>query len=780
MDRSRKQKQHKRRRSSSRNQNSRPKKVRPEPSRPDQDQDLKKSPQPAAPQSSGRSRSLSLTANAVHSLSRGECVIDQAKDPVIVRLRLETAIDNDGGGKSAIVATMTDGTHFCKILVLDTMNALTPYQICGEDLVVSIEGYVTTEGCNTKYHLRPVISLTNFSILETPDSKDDLSFGDEVVFPQTQQPTRFHTGTIGTFLNQRAPFLTTEELSGSALLCETFFGEPPLTASGDDTKIEPAPSHSRHMENLEKVGKFLARHVAMVTLQSSTTRSSDTTGTSSTAPPDTPSKPLTEHAVQNYNDALREFTTSQMDRQKASLGSNAGREPADRAALIGERHNAALDIASNQTKSLSPDLLRQWHEELLRDLHPDAGKFRTRMVRAGHTRFAPPDRIETELTLLCNSLQSLEQRLDLSDATHAVLFASIAMYGVVDIHPFLDGNGRLSRIVANWALRKLPFPINIFATPAQRSEYVLAIEKTRHFLSLTRTHGQVSRDEVLESLKTTGVFSSLIRLLMDRAARSVSECNRVFEEKSCLAAEAAEARAARRARERSAQGMCIICFDEKPNIATLCCGKAVHLNCIAEWLSGNSSCPVCRSKIPAIHRRFHANQQREQRNDAETSNDDEEEEEGEDNGISTGNIRRAARDVIVRLLSTFDTTAEEEDDEDEYDDESDDPEDNTTTMSDDEDDEEDEVENPSSLPSQLPSETEPDETSSSTTSDGGENQDEDSPPQEEEEAAAPPRSQTNHCDALYCRNRRAVDCANSLCGRCCILAGQYPCSRHNG
>jgi hypothetical protein len=36
-----------------------------------------------------------------------------------------------------------------------------------------------------------------------------------------------------------------------------------------------------------------------------------------------------------------------------------------------------------------------------------------------------------------------------------------------------------------------------------------------------------------------------------------------------------------------------------------------------------------------------------------------------------------------------------------------------------------------------------------------------------------------YCDALYCRNRPAVDCINSLCGRCCVLGGQYHCPRHN-
>jgi len=35
------------------------------------------------------------------------------------------------------------------------------------------------------------------------------------------------------------------------------------------------------------------------------------------------------------------------------------------------------------------------------------------------------------------------------------------------------------------------------------------------------------------------------------------------------------------------------------------------------------------------------------------------------------------------------------------------------------------------------------------------------------------------CAAAACRNRPAVDCVNSLCGRCCVLIGEYHCPRHN-
>jgi hypothetical protein len=428
--------------------------------------------------------------------------------------------------------------------------------------------------------------------------------------------------------------------------------------------------------------------------------------------------------------------------------------------------------------------------------------------------------------MFCQALQSLQKRLDMGNAMHVILFAAVAMYGVVDIHPFQDGNGRLSRIVANWALRQLLFPINLFATPAQRAEYVLALEKTRHVLSLTDTQGTVSRDDVLQAIRHTGVFVSLVQLLMDRVAMAVVECNRVWEEKSGMAAEAAEARAARRARERAAQGSCIICLDDKPNIATLCCGKAVHLNCIAEWLSGSNSCPVCRSELPSISGRVaRAAGRRESDND-----EDEERRDHRRNQVEN------ARDVLVNLLSSFgsggsDTTTTTDDSET-SDGVANEQEDATTTATDDEEEQAGQNQAPNNFDqgivvddttttsdsednnlivsvsvSNRDETIDPDSTTTTDSEDNADNnpasnngnQGNDTPSTTEsdddddaanenddtttsniggyaQEAAQP---ELQHCDALYCRNRPAVDCTNHLCGRCCVLGGQYHCSRHN-
>jgi hypothetical protein len=49
----------------------------------------------------------------------------------------------------------------------------------------------------------------------------------------------------------------------------------------------------------------------------------------------------------------------------------------------------------------------------------------------------------------------------------------------------------------------------------------------------------------------------------------------------------------------------------------------------------------------------------------------------------------------------------------------------------------------------------------------------------EEEAAAPSDGLPPYCVHGHCNNRSARDCTNSCCGRCCILHGEFTCSRHN-
>jgi len=465
----------------------------------------------------------------------------------------------------------------------------------------------------------------------------------------------------------------------------------------------------------------------------------------------------------------------------------------------------ALQHAETTKECLTISVLQSWHGTLVGNgIHAEAGMLRTKNVHAGTTYFAPKERVRQDMQTLLSGLQRLESRLvvlhDADRALGAVAFAAAVFFGLVDTHGFADGNGRLSRIALNWALRRagVPFVVNLFATPSQRAEYVSAIRTTRRNTTLLR-QGQVvlpADEAIWNAYRMGGCMVPLVELIMDRMSKAIVEVNKLITEKASLANEEAEVRIARRFRERAAAGSCMICLDEYPNIATLCCGKAVHLNCIATWLSERNSCPQCRADLPTLPRPVAALQQPpppaagiDHTSDVEedtsdttesvtmqqppTNQDDdtmsETEETTEDTDDTTvvvpqrplcqhGNCQNVAAsdctngqcgNCCIHYGTNFcsrhprpalqdDTATTEDDTTSEAADEAATTTDNTTASDDDDDNM---------------------ATTSSTAAGGG--------------------NVNPFCSHGNCRNRAASDCSNTCCGRCCVLHGRYSCVRHS-
>ena len=436
---------------------------------------------------------------------------------------------------------------------------------------------------------------------------------------------------------------------------------------------------------------------------------------------------------------------------------------------------SSLEDDARYPATLTRDILCQWHGVLCGNgLQADAGQLRRKNVRVGKTNFQPADTIAATLDELLTALDTIQNRLLYSSRNHqrnhhrnqqdgevlstgraAATFAAAVFFAIVDTHAFSDGNGRLGRLAANWALRRagIPFCIHLFATSVQRKEYTTATILTRRNLYL-QERGNVDSSAMIEALRLAGGLGPLVDLFLERLAKTITEFNNLFQEKSSLVMEEADAKAARRYREKAATGSCIICFDEKPNIATLCCGKAIHLNCMAEWLSTKNTCPQCRADMPRLPPRLRA---------PERHPDDQQpalaidpaiyvpsDGEGDETTSSTVfmddttdmtetgsmHLDEAIARAILPAVPDHETTSVDEDETN-----------STTAVS-----------------------MDAEQTTSSDV-------DDDTTTEQYVQAQAdalPP-----FCVYGNCHNRSARDCSNTACGRCCVSLGRYNCERHN-
>ncbi|XP_077317410.1 protein adenylyltransferase FICD [Lithobates pipiens] len=112
------------------------------------------------------------------------------------------------------------------------------------------------------------------------------------------------------------------------------------------------------------------------------------------------------------------------------------------------------------------------HRRVLGYVDPvEAGRFRTTQVFVGHHIPPHPRDVEKhmqEFVLWLNSDEAM--------SLHPVEFSALAHYKLVYIHPFVDGNGRTSRLLMNLILMQAGYP-PVTIRKEQRSEYY-------HFLEL--------------------------------------------------------------------------------------------------------------------------------------------------------------------------------------------------------------------------------------------------------------------------------------------------------
>ena len=109
-----------------------------------------------------------------------------------------------------------------------------------------------------------------------------------------------------------------------------------------------------------------------------------------------------------------------------------------------------------EKRDLSLQMVLDWHWKLFNQTKKDiAGKIRKYQVAISGSRFTPPSPVE-----VYPMLREFFKWYDGSrNKLHPVELAAISHLKFVTVHPFGDGNGRVSRLIMNFILNKKYYPM---------------------------------------------------------------------------------------------------------------------------------------------------------------------------------------------------------------------------------------------------------------------------------------------------------------------------------
>ena len=120
-------------------------------------------------------------------------------------------------------------------------------------------------------------------------------------------------------------------------------------------------------------------------------------------------------------------------------------------------------------------LIKEWHKTLF-NLHPFGERF-AGLIREEQNYIFGSDHVPPPPQLVNPLLDDLfDWYNDVKDSAHSVLLACLMHYKFVSIYPFMDGNGRMTRLIMNYILHKNNYPM--YDLPYNiRKSYYKALEK---------------------------------------------------------------------------------------------------------------------------------------------------------------------------------------------------------------------------------------------------------------------------------------------------------------
>lgn len=140
-----------------------------------------------------------------------------------------------------------------------------------------------------------------------------------------------------------------------------------------------------------------------------------------------------------------------------------------------EEHKKIFYEMLDFKKDLTLNVILEWHYKMFNDTKPNiAGKIRNHQVAIAGSDFMPPSPAEVPamLTDFFKWYNSNKSRLN------PVELAALVHLKFVTIHPFTDGNGRMSRLLMNFVLHRHGYPMLNIAY-VNRASYYTALERSQ-------------------------------------------------------------------------------------------------------------------------------------------------------------------------------------------------------------------------------------------------------------------------------------------------------------
>ncbi len=124
----------------------------------------------------------------------------------------------------------------------------------------------------------------------------------------------------------------------------------------------------------------------------------------------------------------------------------------------------------NSKKKISQEIIQQIHEFVTKAILKNPGKYRTENVAITGAKIGPPSHLKL-VKLMDEYIQNIE-KLKL----HTIKKAAFIHHELVRIHPFIDGNGRVARLLTNFYLMKKGYP-PIIIQKEDRKNYYKSLNK---------------------------------------------------------------------------------------------------------------------------------------------------------------------------------------------------------------------------------------------------------------------------------------------------------------